>query len=269
MQNNYDSQLDFTYVVEQGLYSDYCNKTLVKNSWNYPAELLTQLKSVSSNMATDYDYSYDSNSFDFVDGRYRSTEDSLLVHISPNGTDLTNARFTLLNGNGDDLVGQGLIEIAGVSKYDGGEGLWVVKFKMCGPLDCNGKYAVAVKYAETALSSGNVLSMTAVKAKHAYDFAVNGMSINEIHNRYVSTGESPNGSTTWTDDANNFPNYFAFELTWRPKDCGGNDAYSSIIFNDNVCDRYGHESQQQQGREWSGTDNRNRLQKARLASGRR
>ena len=256
VQNNYDSQLDFTYVVEQGLYSDYCNKTLVKNSWNYPAELLTQLKSVSSNMATDYDYSYDSNSFDFVDGRYRSTEDSLLVRISPNGTDLTNADFTLLNGNGDDLVGQGLIEVAGVSKYDGGEGLWVVKFKMCGPLDCNGKYAVAVKNAETALSSGNVLSMTAVKAKHAYDFAVNGMSINEIHNRYVSTGESPNGSTTWTDDANNFPQSFAYELTWRPKDCGGNDAYSSIIFNDNVCDRYGHESQQQQGREWSGTDNR-------------
>ena len=257
VQNNYDSQLNFTYVVEQGMYSDYCDTTLVKNSWNYPADLLTQFKSVDSNMVADYDYSYDGGDFDFVDGRYRSTEDSLLVRISPAVADLTNAVFTLLNSNGEDLVGQGLIEVAGVSKFDGEDGSWVVKFKMCGPLDCNGKYAVAVNYADTTLISGNVLSMTAVKAKHAYDFAVNGMSIKEIHNRYVSTGESPNGSTTWTDDANNFPNYFAYELTWQPTACGSDDAYSSIIFNDNVCDRYDHDSQQQRVREWSGTDNRN------------
>ena len=268
---NYDNKLNFLYAKESGIYSDYSTPTLSKASWNYPGELLSQLKSANSNntrFAVDYDFIYDGDGFDFVDGRYRSLEDSILVQVSPADMELTNAEISLLNTKGEDVIDAGFVELAGVKRYNE-EGLWTIKFRLNNAkmndllgddsdyLEDN--YAVVLKVMNNNVVSDYNLSLGLKEIKRAYDFNVNDVSVAQIHNRYIKN-ENINwhGDNLWTDDSDNFPDSFCNEMTWH------GDAYSSILFKSdldsdeqlefNACDRHGHSVTNQ--RETSGTDNR-------------
>lgn len=259
---NFDHELNFYYAKENGIYSDYCNRTLTKGSWNYPGELLSQLKSIINN-GNDYDFSY-GEEFDFVDGRYRSLEDSVLIQVSPADADLTNADITLLNSKGEDVVAAGFITLVGAKRYDGNNseaGLWVVKFKpdntkldnLLSNYDSEERYAVAVKDAGSYVASDYNLSLGLQKTKHAYDFNANDVSVANIHNRYIMPEQSPNGNPILIDDSTGIVGKrFCYELTWHPLSCDNNDgspddAFSSILFSSdtgqngmNACDRHGH-----------------------------
>lgn len=250
---NFDKQLNFCYVVEKGIFSD--TKWTVKEAeWNYPESLIKQLTGIQNpravHYADDYNYKYDGVSFtalengtgyDFVDGRYRSFEDSILVRISPANADLSKAEIALLNNKGENIVDAGLIQVLDVTAEGNETGLWVIKFKLndenVGTLyekyahSTAGDilYAVAVKNTDSSTSEGsepgNVryvvsdyeLSLNQEPVKHVWDFNVNGVSIADIHNRYIHAGESTNGTTRWTDDPITPGNksMFRYELTWK------------------------------------------------------
>ena len=267
---SYDNKLTFLYAKENGIYSDYCNPTLAKESWNYPGELLSQLKSISSNnkgFVFGYDFIYDGDGFDFVDGRYRSLEDSILVQVSPIDMDLSNAEISLLNSKGGDVIDAGFVELDGVKRYNE-EGLWTIKFRLNNAkindllgddadyLEDN--YAVALKVLNNNVVSDYNLSLGLKEIKQAYDFNVNDVSVAQIHNRYICAEEGFLGRTLWTDDSDNYSDSFCNEMTWH------GSAYTSILFKSdldsdeqiefNACDRHGHSMTNQ--RETSGTDNR-------------
>lgn len=201
--DNFDHTLTFMYTVESGLYSDYCgDPTLSEESWNYPAGLIKQLKGISSvrdqQYPYDYDFSYDeggftgaADDFDFVDGRYRSYDDSILVRVSPTNADLSKAEIALLNSKGEDIIDAGLVELVDVKPYTrnsyivrnaeyspvdqrqytraaegNATGLWVIKFKLNEAQVASlwNKYA----YAKTTKDNkeqltGNILYAVAVK----------------------------------------------------------------------------------------------------------
>lgn len=200
--DNFDHTLTFMYTVESGLYSDYCGDphTLSEESWNYPAGLIKQLKGISSvrdqQYPYDYDFSYDeggftgsASDFDFVDGRYRSYDDSILVRVSPTNADLSKAEIALLNSKGEDIIDAGLIELVDVKPYTrnsyivrnaeyspvgkqtraaegNATGLWVIKFKLneaqVGTLWNKYAYAETTKDNKEQLT-GNILYAVAVK----------------------------------------------------------------------------------------------------------
>lgn len=201
--DNFDHTLTFMYTVESGLYSDYCgDPTLSEESWNYPSGLIKQLKGISSvrdqQYPYDYDFSYDeggftgsASDFDFVDGRYRSYDDSILVRVSPTNADLSKAEIALLNSKGEDIIDAGLVELVDVKPYTrnsyivrnaeyspvdqrqytraaegNATGLWVIKFKLNEAQVASlwNKYA----YAKTTKDNkeqltGNILYAVAVK----------------------------------------------------------------------------------------------------------
>lgn len=206
--DNFDHELTFVYTVELGIFSDVCKgpQGLKTKSWNYPGGLIEQLKGISSDrdqLINDYEYTYDedgfsgSGDFDFIDGRYRSYEDSILVRVSPTNADLSKAEIALLNTLGQNIADpndpeNALIEVVGVSKYnrntvmtrpaevygyngnaretravEGNEtGLWVIKFKMrdeqVGPLF--EKYAFAETSADKPTqTTGKIVYAVAVK----------------------------------------------------------------------------------------------------------
>ena len=260
--DNFDHYLTFVYTIEQGLDYDYCEKVAKTASWNYPDGLIKQLKGIQSvkddKIPADYDFKYDEGGFtgsatdyDFVDGRFRTFSDSILVRVSPTNADLRKAEIALLNSKGENIVDAGLVEIEDVQKYtredyitraaEGNEtGLWVIKFKLKDEQvgDLFDKYAtykggsivyaVAVKNAGVTVDEeGEVtsdadryvvseydLSLDLDRAWNAYNFRVNGTSINDIHNRYIMPEQSENGYTSWTDDPVNFTKTFRYELTW-------------------------------------------------------
>ena len=193
--DNFDHELTFCYVVEQGLFSDL-KGTVKQAEWNYPEGLIKQLTSIqnprSIHYADDYNYKYDGVSFtaldkgtgyDFKDGRYRSYEDSILVRVSPTNADLSQAEIALLNSKGENIVDAGLIQVLEVNKYardgyvtrmkgasvdrnnniitraaEGNEtGLWVIKFK----LKDENVGALYEKYAHS--TGGDILYAVAVK----------------------------------------------------------------------------------------------------------
>ena len=195
--DNFDHTLTFMYAIESGLYSSYCpdaegNKTLSQEKWNYPDGLIKQLKTISSTRdqqyPNDYDFSYDEGGFtgdaadfDFVDGRYRSYEDSILVRVSPTNADLAKAEIALLNSKGEDIIDAGLVELRSVTRYtrntyivredtraaEGNEtGLWVIKFKLndsqVGKLWDKYAYAKTTKD-NTEQLTGSILYAVAVK----------------------------------------------------------------------------------------------------------
>lgn len=177
---NFDNKLTFPYAKESGIYSDYCTPTLIKESWNYPGELISQLKSISSinnRFAADYDFIYNGDGFEFVDGRYRSYEDSLLIQVSQNDMDMTNAEIALINSDGEDMIEIGYVEVVNVKRHNEA-GLWVIKFKLneakiADLLDkgadyLNKKYAVAVKGVDNMVSGYDVC-LGLEEVKHAYD----------------------------------------------------------------------------------------------------
>ena len=151
--------------------------------------------------------------FKFEKGKYFVGEDSLLVRVSPVDAELTTSNVSLLNSQGKEL--NDLIEVTGAHRYDGlltsratgdvNTGLWVVKFKAKdlgdafkaaaavkkNNADKNILYSVAVKNTYTTdetkdrrVTSEYGVTLATEKANHAYDFTVNGTSINNIHNRY-------------------------------------------------------------------------------------
>ena len=276
---NYDNKLTFLYAKESGIYSDYCTPTLAKASWSYPGELLSQLKSANPNnefFAVGYEFIYDGDGFDFVDGRYRSLEDSILVQVSPADMELANAEISLLNSKGEDVVDAGFVELAGVKRYNE-EGLWTIKFRLNNAkisdllgddadyLEDN--YAVAVKGVDNDVISEYNLSLGLEEMKHAYNFNVNDVSVAQIHNRYICAEEIRWGEPLWTDDSLNYSDTFRYEMTWQPLACDNNDgddiseiAFSSIL-GQNCSDRYGHYClADQEQRETSGEDNRHTQQ---------
>ena len=151
--------------------------------------------------------------FKFEKGKYFVGEDSLLVRVSPVDAELTTSNVSLLNSQGKEL--NDLIEVTGAHRYDGlltsratgdvNTGLWVVKFKAKdlgdafkaaaavkkNNADKNILYSVAVKNTYTTdetkdrrVTSEYGVTLATEKANHAYDFTVNGTSINDIRNRY-------------------------------------------------------------------------------------
>ena len=157
--------------------------------------------------------------FKFEKGKYFIGEDSLLVRVSPVDAELTTSNVSLLNSQGKEL--NDLIEVTGAHRYDGlltsratgdvNTGLWVVKFKAKdlgdafkaaaavkkNNADKNILYSVAVKNTYTTdetkdrrVTSEYGVTLATEKANHAYDFTVNGTSINNIHNRYYMCDDS-------------------------------------------------------------------------------
>ena len=170
--DNFDHELTFVYTIERGIFASVKDELRsaqgedvdpVKAEWNYPEGLLTQLKGLKNtrpaHFADDYNYDYEGQSFsklegkegpDFVNGRYRSYEDSILVRVSPTNADLTKAEIALINSKGEDIIADGLVEVLNIEKFtreapitrfktstradeDAATketGLWVIKFKL-------------------------------------------------------------------------------------------------------------------------------------------
>ena len=210
--------------------------------------------------------------FTFTKGNYHIGEDSLLVRVSPVDAELTKSNVSLLNSQGKEL--DDLIEVTDVHRYnklllgstraadnDAKSGLWVVKFKAkeigekfkaaVEAKDENDRtssvlYSVAVKNtynttgekkdeATRRVTSEYGVDLNTFKAKHTWDFYVNGRDVNYIHNRYIATEESWNS----TDDKQNVPNTYAQELTWLDN----NKPATSVILdgdNKNAVDRLNH-----------------------------
>ena len=208
--DNFDHTLTFMYTIESGLYGNYCKDangnlpegSLTQEGWNYPDGLIKQLKTISSERdqqyPNDYNFSYDEGGFtgsatdyDFVDGRYRSYDDSILVRVSPTNADLSKAEIALLNSKGEDIINAGLVELLDVKPYtrntyivreaneQGGKvspttraaegnatGLWVIKFKLndsqVGTLWNKYAYAKTTKDNKEQLT-GSILYAVAVK----------------------------------------------------------------------------------------------------------
>jgi hypothetical protein len=246
---NFDHELNFVYAIEQGIYD--AQLTQVKEAtWNFPEKYIRDdidntkgyVYNKEASAKEDVDY------YQFIDGRYRSYADSVLVRVSPVNADLSKAKIALLNSRGEDIIDAGLVELVGVHKYQGvltraaagnETGLWVIKFKL-NDGEVGDKwlqystfegrpiiYAVAVKTTgisvdeeenivsdgvERYVASEYDLSLATEPAKHAYTFDVNNINIEKIHNRYIQTDEAETGGTRWTDDKNY--STFAYELLW-------------------------------------------------------
>jgi hypothetical protein len=281
--DNFDHTLTFVYAIEKGLKESCATGKGDPTSWNYPAGLLEQLKGIESErdtmMKNDYDFTYEDvpftgaeRKFDFVEGRYYSEEDAILVRVSPTTADLTKAEdITLLNSLNQDIVKAGLITITGVKPYDKlitgdvlhkseatraedegpGTGLWVISFKLndenpdlatlwkqySSSKDGDILYSVAVKNTNFSAvdEEGNHeseddgisryvvseydLDLALEEAAHAWDFTVNDIDINEIHNRYIQPEQALTGTSNWDDDPFDYTGSFRYELTWTDWVC--------------------------------------------------
>ena len=214
----------------------------------------------------------------FQKGKYYAGEDSLLVRVSPVDAELTTSNVSLMNSQGKEL--DEIIDVTNVHRYNGlisrassNTGLWVVRFKakdlgdkfkeaaMVDPSDISSRkilYSVAVKntYNTTGeekdantrrVTSEFGVALTTTPVAPAWDFTVDGINVNSIHNRYVQT-------ESWerTDDNVNSKKTYAEELVWLNS---AKPATKAITSGDdkNAEDRKGHTS----GRWWDGaTDNR-------------
>ena len=214
----------------------------------------------------------------FQKGKYYVGEDSLLVRVSPVDAELTTSNVSLMNSQGKEL--DEIIDVTNVHRYNGlisrassNTGLWVVRFKakdlgdkfkeaaMVDPSDIYSSkilYSVAVKntYNTTGeekdantrrVTSEFGVALTTTTVDPAWDFKVNGVEVENIHNRYVQT-------ESWerTDDNVNSKKTYAQELVWLNP---AKPATKAITSGDdkNAEDRKGHTS----GRWWDGaTDNR-------------
>lgn len=252
--DNFDHVLTFVSVIESGQFDT--EGTLVKSPWSFPKDYVEDATNPNA-----YNYKYagietgeeDADYYEFIDGRYRNYDDSILVRVSPTNADLRKATLALLNSQGEDIIDLGLVEVTDVQKYtrEAGEyltrgaetGLWVIKFKLkeenIGELwskystaKTGGDilYAVAVKNTgvtvneetnEVENEEGSVdryvvseydLTLAQEWANNSYDFLVNTVNINKIHNRYIETEQGDGGTTIWTDDPDR--NSFRYELTW-------------------------------------------------------
>jgi predicted nucleic acid-binding Zn-ribbon protein len=243
--DNFDHELKFVYAIEQGIFDAQLTE-LKEKTWNFPQKYVT-------NEVVDNAYGYtpsnatageeDVDYYQFIDGRYRSYEDSILVRVSPTNADLRQAEIALINSKGEDIIEEGLVELKDVEKYTrdgyitrGETGLWVIKFKLNDGEVYNkwlqyseyeGRsivYAVAVKNTtdvvdeeteetvERYVASEFDLTLATEMAKHAWDFEVNSVLIDSIHNRYIETEEAQIGGSRWTDDKEE--STFAYELLW-------------------------------------------------------
>lgn len=226
--DNFDHELTFVYTIENGWGYDYCAKNppvAEHPSWNYPDALFTQLKTITSTkdnkMPNDYDFSYDSKGFgdrptaDFVEGRYSSYEDSILVRVNPTNANLADAEIALINSLGDDIVSAGLVNLVEVKKYDrlivgentraaaGNEtGLWVIKFKLndTDP-DLTEKWN---KYAST--KDGDILYAVAVKNTDFKEYGKDeeGNETETAIDRYIASEFDVNLDTEPAKHANEF-----------------------------------------------------------------
>ena len=214
----------------------------------------------------------------FQKGKYYAGEDSLLVRVSPVDAELTTSNVSLMNSQGKEL--DEIIDVTNVHRYNGlisrassNTGLWVVRFKakdlgdkfkeaaMVDPSDISSRkilYSVAVKntYNTTGeekdantrrVTSEFGVALTTTPVAPAWDFTVDGINVNNIHNRYVKT-------ESWerTDDNVNSKKTYAEELVWLNS---AKPATKAITSGDdkNAEDRKGHTS----GHWWDGaTDNR-------------
>lgn len=226
--DNFDHELTFVYTKEQGWGYDYCAKNppvAEHPTWNYPDALFTQLKTITSTkdnkMPNDYDFSYDSKGFgdrptaDFVEGRFSSYEDSILVRVNPTNANLADAEIALINSLGDDIVSAGLVNLVEVKKYDrlivgentraaaGNEtGLWVIKFKLndTDP-DLTEKWN---KYATT--KDGDILYAVAVKNTDFKEYGKDeeGNETETAIDRYIASEFDVNLGTEPAKHANEF-----------------------------------------------------------------
>ena len=214
----------------------------------------------------------------FQKGKYYAGEDSLLVRVSPVDAELTTSNVSLMNSQGKEL--DEIIDVTNVHRYNGlisrassNTGLWVVRFKAkdlgdkfkeaatvkVGTATKDILYSVAVKntYNTTGEEKdantrrvtsefGVALSTTTVDP--AWDFTVDGVKVEKIHNRYVQTE-----SGVRTDDNVDVDNKktYAQELVWLNS---AKPATKAITSGDdkNAEDRQGHTS----GKFDDATDNR-------------
>ena len=213
----------------------------------------------------------------FQKGKYYAGEDSLLVRVSPVDAELTTSNVSLMNSQGKEL--DEIIDVTNVHRYNGlisrassNTGLWVVRFKAkdlgdkfkeaatvkVGTATKDILYSVAVKntYNTTGEEKdantrrvtsefGVALSTTTVDP--AWDFTVDGVEVEKIHNRYVQTE-----SWVRTDDNVYNKKTYAQELVWLNP---AKPATKAITSGDdkNAEDRKGHTS----GWWWDdATDNR-------------
>ena len=199
----------------------------------------------------------------FEEGKYYVGEDSLLIRVSPVDAELTTSNVSLMNSQGKEL--DDIIDVTDVHRFKGlltrasnaNTGLWVVKFKAT---DLGDKfkeaaefdskkilYAVAVKntYNTTGeekdantrrVTSEFGVDLSTSDAQHAWDFEVNGKSVEKIFNRYYWT-EPGTYTGTYTGKVP--------ELVWK------NGAATTVITeNDdeakiNAADRYNNEDNRQ------------------------
>jgi hypothetical protein len=170
--DNFDHELNFVYTIESGIYdAQLTGLTADGKTWRFPDQYIRDdIDNTKGYTARGKDVAAKENVnyFEFVDGRYRSYEDSILVRVSPTNADLTKADIALLNSTGVDIIDYGLVELFDVKPYTrtapltraatgNSTGLWVIKFKLNEAevgskwLECamyNGRpivYAVAVK----------------------------------------------------------------------------------------------------------------------------
>ena len=175
----------------------------------------------------------------FQKGKYYAGEDSLLVRVSPVDAELTTSNVSLMNSQGKEL--DEIIDVTNVHRYNGlisrassNTGLWVVRFKAkdlgdkfkeaatvkVGTATKDILYSVAVKntYNTTGeekdantrrVTSEFGVALSTTNVDPAWDFTVDGVEVEKIHNRYVQT-------ESWerTDDNVNHKKTYAQELVW-------------------------------------------------------
>ena len=221
----------------------------------------------------------------FEEGKYYAGEDSLLIRVSPVDAELTTSNVSLMNSQGKEL--DDIIDVTDVHRFKGlltrassaNTGLWVVKFKAtdlgdkfkeAAEAEVNGSakkvlYAVAVKNtynttdkAEDAktrrVTSEFGVDLGTSKAEHAWDFEVNGKSVENIHNRYVKTD-----SYEYTDSSN-YAKTYVEELVWNGEPATTVVKENADANKINAVDRKNHTYKKEWGTKWGdwydGIDNR-------------
>lgn len=167
--DNFDHYLTFVSTIENGQYTT--DGELVKSPWNFPEDYVNDENNPNAynyTVGDSEDASAAVEQYDFVDLRYRSYEDSILVRVSPTNADLRKATLALLNSQGEDIISLGLVQVEEVNKYTrpAGEyltrgeetGLWVIKFKLVDDANTGELYS---KYAYN--NAGDILYAVAVK----------------------------------------------------------------------------------------------------------
>ena len=172
----------------------------------------------------------------FTEGTVKSTEDALLIRVSPTSATLSRDSISILNSQNLDLT-KDFIDVVSCEPYTelltraatttSSTGLWLVKFKLKETVNAtefqkainyNGvkvRFCVAVKSKLTGTDRAvvseyqvNVYGRPAT-SNGKLDFAVNNTeetkNVSEIHNRYLACEDGTDVSgideATWTDNA--------------------------------------------------------------------